>query len=72
MRLWHCLGDLLALYELKKILGTNNNVSAQFIKMISHCKRLDITSMYCNRLHAWLATLLSSLIVRRRLGPQTL
>ena len=41
-------------------------------------KRLVITLMYCNRLHAWwstqsqLATLLSSLIARRWVGLQTL
>ena len=41
-------------------------------------KKLAITLMYCNRLHAWwstksrLATLLSSLIARRWVGLQTL
>ena len=41
-------------------------------------KRLAITIMYCNRLHAWwstqsqLATLLSSLIARLWVGLQTL
>ena len=68
-------GDLV--YKLKKIVGSNN-FSAQFIKIISHYKRLAITLMYCNRLHAWLstqsrlATLLSSLIARRWVGLQTL
>ena len=61
-------GDLV--YKLRKIVGSNI-FSAQFIKIISHKKRLTITLMYCNRLHAWwstqsgLATLLSSLIARR-------
>ena len=45
-------GDLV--YKLKKIVGSNN-FSAQFIKIISHykkiIKRLAITLMYCNRLH---------------------
>ena len=56
-------GDLVC--KLKKNVGSNN-FSAQFIKIISHYKRLTITLMYCNRLHAWwsvqsrLATLLSS------------
>ena len=64
-------------YKLKKIVGSNN-FSAQFIKIISNIKRLAITLMYCNRLHArWstqsrLATLLSSLIARRWVGLQTL
>ena len=43
-------GDLV--YKLKKIVGSNN-FSAQFIKIFSHYKRLAITLMYCNRLHAW-------------------
>ena len=43
-------GDLV--YKLKKIAGSNN-FSAQFIKIFSHYKRLAITLMYCNRLHAW-------------------
>ena len=68
-------GDLV--YKLKKIVGSNN-FSAQFIKIISHYKKLAITLMYCHRLHAWwstqsrLATLLSSLIARRWVGLQTL
>ena len=68
-------GDLV--YKLKKIVGSNN-FSAQFIKIISHLKRLAITLMYRNRLHAWwstqsrLATLLSFLIARRWVGLQTL
>ena len=66
-------GDLV--YKLKKIVGSNN-FSAQFIKII--IKRLAITLMYCNRLHAWwstqsrLATLLSSLIARWWVGLKTL
>ena len=61
-------GDLV--YKLKKIVGSNN-FSAQFIRIIPIIKRLAITLMYCNRLHAWwstqsqLATLLSSLIARQ-------
>ena len=43
-------GDLV--YKLKKIVGSNN-FSAQFIKIIPIIKRLAITLMYCNRLHAW-------------------
>ena len=68
-------GDLV--YRLKKIAGSNN-FSAQFIKIISHYRRLAITLMYCNRLYAWwstqswLATLLASLIARWWVGPQTL
>ena len=68
-------GDLV--YKLKKIVGSDN-FSAQFIKIIPIIKRLAITLMYCNRLHAWwstqsrLATLLSSLIARLWVGLQTL
>ena len=43
-------GDLV--YKLKKIVGSNN-FSAHFIKIIPIIKRLAITLMYCNRLHAW-------------------
>ena len=59
-------GDLV--YRLKKIVGSYNFSVQQFIKIISHYKRLAITLVYCNRLHAWwstqsrLATLLPSLI----------
>ena len=42
-------------YKLKKIIGFNN-FSAQFIKIISIIKRLAITLIYCNRLHAWWST----------------
>ena len=68
-------GDLV--YKLKKIVGSNN-FSSQFIKIISHYKKTAITLMYCNRLHAWwstksrLATLLSSLIARRWVGPDSM
>ena len=68
-------GDLV--YKLKKIVGSNN-FSAQFIKIMSHYKKLARTLMYCNRQHTWwstqsrLAALLSSLIARRRVGLQTL
>ena len=68
-------GDLV--YKLKKIVGSNN-FTAQFIKIVSHKKKMAITLMYCNRLHAWwstqswLATLLSSLIARRWVRRQTL
>ena len=65
------------MYKLKKIVGSNN-FSVLFIKNIPIIKRLAITLMYCNRLHAWwstqswLATLLFSLIARRWVGLQTL
>ena len=71
-------GDLV--YKLKKIVGSNN-FSAQFIKIISHYKKIGYNInvlLYCNRLHAWwstqsrLATLLSSLIARRWVRLQTL
>ena len=39
-------------YKLKKIVGSNN-FSAQVIKIISIIKRLAITVIYCDRLHAW-------------------
>ena len=42
-------GDLV--YKLKKIV-VSNNFSAQIIKF-PIIKRLAITLMYCNRLHAW-------------------
>ena len=51
---------------------------AQFIKTISHYKKLAIAIMYCNRLHAmWLtqsrlATVLSSLIACWGVGFQTM
>ena len=68
-------GDLV--YKLKKIVGSDN-FSAQFIKIISHYKKIGYNINDCNRLHAWwstqsrLATLLSSLIARRWVGLQTL
>ena len=71
-------GDLV--FKLKKIVGSNN-FSAQFIKTISHYKKIGykpITLMYCNRLHAWwstqsrLATLLSPIIARQWFRLQTL
>ena len=43
-------GDLV--HKLKKIVGSNN-FSAQLIKIMSHYKKLAITLMFCNRLHAW-------------------
>ena len=48
------------------------------LKLFPIIKKLSITLMYCNSLHAWwstqswLATLLSSLIARRWVGLQTL
>ena len=42
-------GDLV--YKLKKIVGSYH-FSAQFIKIISNNKKMAITLMYCNRLHA--------------------
>ena len=62
------LNDLVC--KLKRIVGSNN-FSAQFIKIISIIKRLAITFMYFNRIHAWwsiqsrLETLFSSLIAHR-------
>ena len=47
-------GDLM--YKLKKIVGSNN-FSAQFIKIISHYKKIGYKLMYCNRLHARTACL---------------
>ena len=38
-------------YKLEKIVGCNN-FSTQFIIIIPIIKRLAITLMYCNRLHA--------------------
>ena len=46
-------GDLV--YTLKKIVDSNI-LLAQVIKIISHHKKLAITLMYCNRLHAWWST----------------
>ena len=68
-------GDLV--YKLKKIVGPNN-FQRSSLKQFPIIKRLAITLMYCNRLHAWwstqsrLATLLCSLIARRWVGLQTL
>ena len=68
-------GDMV--YELKKVV-CSNIFSAQFIKIISHFKRLAITFMYCSRLHTWwptksqLGTLLSSLNARKWVGLQAL
>ena len=58
-------GDLV--YKLKKIVGSNN-FSAQFIKIISHYKKIG----YNINVLQQLATLLSSLIARRWVGLQTL
>ena len=71
---WNLNGDLV--YKLKKIFGSNN-FPAQFIKKFPIIKRLAITLMYCNRLHAWwltqlwLATFLFSLVARWWVGLQT-
>ena len=68
-------GDLV--YKLKKIVGLYIFL-AQFFKIISHYKKMAITLMYCNRLHACksnqsqLATLLSSLIARQWVRLHTL
>ena len=62
---------------LEKIVGSNI-FQRSSLKSLSIIKRLAITLMYCNRLHAWwstqsrLATLLSSLIARQWVGLQTL
>ena len=68
-------GDLV--YKLKKIVGSNN-FSAQFIKIISHYKKIGYNINVLHRLHAWwstqsrLATMLSSLIAGWWVGLQTL
>ena len=68
-------GDLV--YKLKMIV-CSDIFSAQFIKIISHHKKIGYNIKYCNRLHAWwstlsrLATLLSSLIARQWVGLLTL
>ena len=65
------------MYRIKKNFGTNN-FSVQFSKIIFHIKRLVITLMYCDRLHAcwstqsWLTTWPSSLIAHWWDGPQAL
>ena len=72
MQIWLSEPEFYGDLVYKKIVGSIN-FSAQFIKVMSHYKkkRLAITLMYCNRLHAWwstqsrLTTLLSSLIARR-------
>ena len=59
-------GDLM--YKLKKIVGSTN-LSAQFVKLIFHYKKIAIALMHCNRLHDWWSTqsqfanLVSSLII---------
>ena len=65
-------------FKLKKIVGLNN-FPAQFIKIISHYKKISYNiNVYNKRLHAWwstqspLATLLSSFIARRQVRPQIL
>ena len=77
-------GDLV--YKLKKIVGSNN-FSAQFIKIISHYKKIGyninvLQQTAClvvnpitvgkNSKWVWSGTLLSSFIVRRWVGLQTL
>ena len=49
--------------NLDKAVG-NNIFSGQFVKIISHYKKLIITLMYWHKLHAWLSTQ-SSLVERR-------
>ena len=68
-------GDLV--YKLKKIVGSNN-FSAQFIKTISHYKKIGYNINVLPQT-AWLVVipitvgnLLSSLIARRWVGLQTL
>ena len=68
-------GDLV--HKLKKIVGSNN-FSAQFIKIISHYKKIGYTinvlqqtaCLVVNQITV--ANLLSSLIARRWVGLQTL
>ena len=68
-------GDLV--YKLKKIVGSNN-FSAQFIKIISHYKKIGYNINVMQQTACLvvnpsrLATLLSSLIARRWVGLQTL
>ena len=67
-------GDLV--YKLKKIVGSNN-FSTQFIKIISHYKKIGYNIDVLQQIDWWLtqlrlATLLSSLIARRWIGLQTL
>ena len=69
-------GDLV--YKLKKIVGSNN-FSAQFIKIISHYKKigyninaLQLGSQPNHFIFFIMATLVSSLIARRWVGLQTL
>ena len=62
-------GDLV--YKLKKIVGSNN-FSAQFIKIISHYKKIGYTINVLQQTACLVATLLSSLIARRWVGLQTL
>ena len=66
-------GDLV--YKLKKIVGTNN-FSAQFIKIISHYKKIGyninvLQQTACLIVNPITATLLSSLIARWWVGIQT-
>ena len=65
------------MYKLRTIDGINK-FSAQFIKITSHYKKIGY-SINVLQQTAWLVinqsglvTLLSSLIVRQRVGPQTL
>ena len=59
-------------YNFKKIVGTNN-LSAQFIKIISHNKKISyIINVLRQTTCSWLINLLSSLIARRLVQPQTL
>ena len=68
-------GDLV--YKLKKIVGSNN-FSAQFIKMISHFKKIGYNinvlqqTAYLVSTQSRFATLISSLIARQWVGLQTL
>ena len=68
-------GDLA--YKLKKIVGSNN-FSAQFIKIISHYKKIGFNINVLQHTaflvvnQTRLATLLSSLIARRQVGTQAL
>ena len=54
------------------------NFEESFWRSLLNIKCLAIRSMHCNKLHTWwstqsqLATLLSSVIARQRVGPQTL
>ena len=62
-------GDLV--YKLKKIVGSNN-FSAQFIKIISHYKKIGYNINVLHQTACLVGNFVSSLIARRWVGLQTL